>query len=147
VDGFAGLVQQVVGDAIWEKLRDIAKEASTHAYAPYSKFKVGCAILHDPEEGSGGNVRSGTNVENASYGLCICAERATLFGCHSQNIQAICIYTPTPKPSAPCGACRQVMREFCKPETPVRSYCDSDEVLITTLAELLPNSFGPESLT
>ena len=87
-----------------------AKEVSKHAYCPYSKFRVGATVLTDT-----GDVFTGCNVENASHGLTICAERNAVFHMVAQakqRIQALVIYTPTPKPAAPCGACRQVINEF-----------------------------------
>lgn len=120
-----------------------AKRVSEHAYCPYSKFRVGAAVLTDD-----GRTFEGCNVENASYGLTICAERNAVFQMAAQggrNIVAVVIYTPTPKPSAPCGACRQVLNEF-GPDALVLSVCDGPEVLRKPLAELLPNAFGPSNL-
>ncbi len=90
----------------------------------------------------------GCNVENASYGLTICAERNAIFHMAARSkrkIAALVIYTPTPKPSAPCGACRQVVNEF-GPDALVLSVCDGPEVLKKHLSELLPDAFGPANL-
>src|SRR5271169_5350356 len=88
-----------------------ARQAASHAYCPYSRFHVGAAIL----TGRGG-IFAGCNVENASYGLTICAERNAIFQAVARQgatkIRAVLVYTPTKKPTAPCGACRQVINEF-----------------------------------
>jgi cytidine deaminase len=129
----------------------LAREAALVAYAPYSCFKVGACIKTE-----GGRYVTGCNVENASYGLTICAERNAIFKMvsdrslyeHSPDmvIRAIVIYTPTPTPSAPCGGCRQVINEFGTEETFVLSVCDGEETLSKVLNELLPHSFGPRNL-
>src|SRR5437764_92581 len=98
--------------------------------------------------GKSGLVASGCNVENASYGMTICAERNAAFQLVAQgesSIVAIAIYTPTPTPTAPCGACRQVLNEF-GPDMIVVSVCDGPERIETTLADLLPQAFGPRNL-
>ena len=128
----------------WDELIAIARQTCSRAYAPYSRFAVGAAILS-----TSGRIFSGCNVENASYGLSICAERNALFQMVShgdREIVAIMIYTPTTMPTAPCGACRQVLFEF-GPRALIRSCCDGDTILETTVAELLPRAFGPNSLT
>src|SRR5580704_17693768 len=87
-----------------------ARSASAAAYAPYSKFKVGAAVL-----GASGKIYSGCNVENASFGLCNCAERTAVFTAVSsgeENILAVALYAETDHPVLPCGACRQVIHEF-----------------------------------
>ena len=127
-------------------LKAAARKASQQAYAPYSKFKVGAAILTQS-----GNVYTGCNVENASYGLCNCAERTAIFnavaaGEKKLKIACVAIYTPMPEPTAPCGACRQVINEF-GPNARIVSTCRGRSVLDTTLDQLLPNAFGPENLS
>lgn len=120
-----------------------AKDASKRAYCPYSKFRVGAAVLANT-----GDIFSGCNVENASYGLTMCAERNAIFQMVAKTqrqIQAIVIYTPTEDPAAPCGACRQVINEF-GPDARVVSVCDGPERIETTLNELLPQVFGPKNL-
>ena len=120
-----------------------AKAASARAYCPYSKFPVGAAVL----TGSG-ETFSGCNVENASYGLTICAERNAIFQAVARgetSIAAVVVYTPTAIPSAPCGACRQVINEF-GPDVEIICVCDGPEVLRTTLGHLLPDAFGPRNL-
>lgn len=130
-----------------DRLRQDAKAASALAYCPYSAFRVGAAVLTDD-----GEVFVGCNVENASYGLTICAERNAIFRAVASvernaplRIVAVAVYTPTPSPTAPCGACRQVINEF-GPDAEVYSFCEGPEILRRTLAELLPDAFGPENL-
>ena len=121
-----------------------AREVQRHAYCPYSKFRVGAAVLTDS-----GDIFTGCNVENASYGLTICAERNAIFQMVArahQRVQAVVIYTPTSKPSAPCGACRQVINEF-GPDVLIISVCDGPDVLKKSLSALLPDAFGPANLT
>ena len=128
------------------KLQEMAKRAkavSEKAYCPYSKFRVGAVVLADD-----GHQFEGCNVENASYGLTICAERNAVFHMIAQakqKIVAVVIYTPTPKPAAPCGACRQVINEF-GPDALVVSVCDGPDVLRKKLSDLLPHAFGPSNL-
>ena len=120
-----------------------AIDAAAKAYAPYSKFTVGAAVRT-----RSGRIFCGCNVENASYGLTICAERNAIFqavAAGEVDIEEVTIYTPTSVPAAPCGACRQVLNEF-NPDALVRSFCDGDEVLIERLSVLLPQSFGPKNL-
>lgn len=98
---------------------DAARNAAAHAYAPYSKFRVGAALLFDD-----GAVVTGCNVENMSYGLTSCAERNALFRAVSERganrkIVAIAVTNLNQRPSPPCGACRQVMSEFVTPDAVV----------------------------
>uniref|UniRef100_UPI004048F77E cytidine deaminase n=1 Tax=Cephaloticoccus sp. TaxID=1985742 RepID=UPI004048F77E len=127
------------------KLSAAAKQASTKAYAPYSKFKVGAAILTQS-----GKIYTGCNVENASYGLCNCAERTAIFNAVASmekplRLACVAVYTPTPKPTAPCGACRQVIYEF-GPAARVISTCKGRDKLDCVITELLPQAFGPSDL-
>jgi cytidine deaminase len=126
-----------------ERAMDAAREASKNAYAPYSNFHVGAAILTE-----GGALHAGCNVENASYGLAICAERnaaatMTLADPEDREIRLVAVFSPDASPCFPCGACRQVLREFgCKEvvveeESGLRRY---------PFEEILPHSFGPEDL-
>ena len=118
-----------------------AIEASNRAYAPYSKFKVGAALLAED-----GRVFTGCNVENASFGLTNCAERTAVFKAVSEGatrFKAIAIAGGVGDVAMPCGACRQVLAEFCPPEAPVR--CVSLDGAITkdfTVGELLPGVFS-----
>jgi cytidine deaminase len=124
-------------------LADAARAASARAYCPYSKFRVGAAVLTDD-----GAVTPGCNVENASYGLTICAERNAVFRAIADGhtrVVAVAVYTPTPTPTAPCGACRQVLFEF-GPGAEVLGVCDGPDTVLGRLPELLPHAFGPDSL-
>lgn len=128
-----------------KQLENEARLASRRAYAPYSKFKVGAAILT-----KSGSIYSGCNVENASYGLCNCAERTAIFsaiaaGEKKPNLQCVVVYTPTAKATAPCGACRQVIYEF-GPKARVISICRGRDRQDHTITELLPEAFGPNDL-
>jgi len=119
-----------------------AQEARLRAYAPYSNYQVGAAILTDE-----GEIIEGCNVENASYGLVNCAERSAVFSAVSQgkrNFKAIAVVTRDG--GAPCGGCRQVLNEF-NPQMVVL-IADEHGTLHqeTTLEELLPNAFGPHNL-
>lgn len=125
------------------RLEQAARAVAARAYAPYSRFAVGAAVL----TGSG-RIFAGCNVENASYGLCNCAERSAIFtaiGAGEQAVRAVAIYTPTAAPTAPCGACRQVINEF-GPEALIISFCDGSERLESSVSALLPNAFGPKNL-
>src|SRR5436189_6220501 len=138
-------IDSALGDDLLNKLIVMAKHASEHAYCRYSKFPVGAAVLTDR-----GEIFAGCNVENASYGLTICAERNAVFQAVAQGqgrlvIQALVVYTPTPEATAPCGACRQVLNEF-GPDAEVRSICDGVAALRYRLGELLPSAFGPGNL-
>lgn len=125
------------------RLEKAARQAATASYSPYSKFRVGAAIL----TGSG-KVYTGTNVENASYGLCNCAERTAIFSAVAageRTVRAVAVYTPTRTATSPCGACRQVINEF-GPAALVISVCDGKGRIETTLDQLLPDAFGPKNL-
>ena len=120
-----------------------ARRAADAAWCPYSRFAVGAALLT-----SSGRVFTGCNVENASSGLTICAERNAVFqavAAGERSFQQLVVYTPTSQPTSPCGACRQVLAEFA-PTLPVVCVCDGPDWLETSLGELLPHAFGPESI-
>ncbi len=134
-----------ISESVYDELADAARWGAAHAYCPYSRFRVGAAVLTDD-----GRIAWGSNVENASYGLTICAERNAVFQAVAQServpiIRAVVIYTPTPEPTAPCGACRQVINEF-GPDAEVRSICDGPRELRFLLRDLLPAAFGPRNL-
>jgi cytidine deaminase len=132
-----------LSEAALSRLEKTARAAAAKAYAPYSHFPVGAAVI-----GGSGKIYAGSNVENASFGLCNCAERTAIFTAVSageNSIKAVAVYTPTPLPTAPCGACRQVINEF-GPEARVISICDSKNRIETTLPALLPGAFGPGDL-
>jgi cytidine deaminase len=123
----------------WQRLADAARAASAHAYCPYSGFPVGAAVL-----ASDGSIASGCNVENASYGLTLCAERNAIFRAVADgatSIVALALYTSTPEPVTPCGACRQVIAEFGR-DVRVRSICAGTGCVDYTLDELLPHRFS-----
>jgi cytidine deaminase len=127
----------------WESLRRAAFEARLNAYAPYSGFAVGAALLAED-----GRIFTGANVENASYGLCQCAERSAIGAAITAGVRrfaALVIASPGTVPATPCGACRQVLAEF-PPSFPVRSYADYGEPLISDVSSLLPGAFGPSVL-
>jgi len=118
-----------------------AEEAYKNAYAPYSCYQVGAAVLWDS-----GRITIGSNVENASYGLTVCAERNAVFQgivLGERKIIAAAIAVPKEEIPSPCGACRQVIREFAADCDILLSNGIGDTVQ-TSLGRLLPNSFGPE---
>jgi len=121
-----------------EELLSAAREARTRAYAPYSDFAVGAAL-----DVGDGHVFFGSNVENASYGLTICAERSAVSAAISggyREFDSIAIAGPDDVDTAPCGACRQVLAEF-NPQMQV-IFTTRDGAMVTTLSELLPHSFN-----
>jgi cytidine deaminase len=123
-----------------------ARAARERAYAPYSGFRVGAALRTEQ-----GEVITAGNVENASYGLAICAERAAVAAAVAlghRRFAAIAVAGPGPDPVPPCGACRQVLREFPHgPDLQVLCAGEAGErLLVTTLGALLPDSFGPDNL-
>ena len=127
-----------------EQLLAQSKIARENAYVPYSKFPVGAALLAED-----GTVFHGCNVENASYGLTNCAERTAIFKAVSQGVtkfKAIAIVADTEGPCAPCGACRQVIAEFCDGDMPVYLTNLKGDVLETTVEKLLPGAFTPKDL-
>lgn len=129
--------------ALLRRLERAARAAAAASYSPYSRYPVGAAVL-----AGSGRIYSGCNVENASYGLCNCAERTAIFtavAAGERTIRAVAVYTPTAEPTLPCGACRQAINEF-GPDALVVSVCDSDRRHDTTLAALLPAAFGPQNL-
>lgn len=121
-----------------------AQECLSHAYAPYSAFAVGAAVIDNR-----GRIFTGANVENASYGLTICAERVAIFSAiaaGATQIEAIAVTAEKLKPVAPCGACRQVMVEFCESNTPVFSDAGQGKIVKWSVGELLPEVFAPKNL-
>ncbi|MDR1127134.1 MAG: cytidine deaminase [Treponema sp.] len=124
-----------------EELFEKAREAARFAYAPYSKFRVGAALVADD-----GSVWTGCNVENCSYGLAICAERNAVFQAVAAGrrlFTAIAIAAlDSTAPVAPCGACRQVLSEFMGQDAVVFFGGTSAERVTTTLGHLLPSPFG-----
>jgi cytidine deaminase len=126
------------------ELKERARAAAQHAYAPYSGFCVGAAVL-----ACNGEIHAGANVENASFGLTICAERNAVFQAVARGvrrIKAVVVYTPTRVATAPCGACRQVLHEFGPDALVVCCTDDAAAERQYSLAELLPGAFGPDHL-
>lgn len=124
-------------------LIETARSASKNSYSVYSKFPVGAAFTNHL-----GEVFSGCNVENISFGLTMCAERTAVFSSIAQgnkSIDTLVIYTPTQAPTYPCGACRQVIAEF-NPQARIVCVCDTAERVDTTLDRLLPSSGLPVDL-
>jgi cytidine deaminase len=118
-------------------LVETARRAAQASYSPYSRFRVGAALLCGD-----GTVVTGTNVENRSYGLTVCAERAAVFaavGRGKREFRALALCAPdAAEPVPPCGACRQVLSEFASPDLPVYYTRDGAAVVRRTLGELYP---------
>jgi cytidine deaminase len=136
-------MSQPLSPSVRRRLERAARKAAATAYAPYSRFRVGAAVL-----AGSGKIFTGCNVENASYGLCNCAERTALFtatAAGERKVQAVVVYTPTPAPTAPCGACRQVINEF-GPQALVICIGSGRKRLEATLDRLLPAAFGRKDL-
>ncbi|CAN5858974.1 cytidine deaminase [soil metagenome] len=124
-------------------LRERAAAAMSHAYAPYSGFRVGAALL-----GADGSVAEGCNVENASYPAGLCAERAAVAAAVARGVRdfvAIVICTDAESPTPPCGICRQVLMEFA-PQIEVLSVTRGGAVAQWSMSDLLPQAFTPTSL-
>ena len=122
-----------------------ALAAQAGCYAPYSRFRVGAALL------AGGEVHTGANVENASYGLAICAERAAIVGAvnrGARTIEAIAVASDITPPAAPCGMCLQTIAEFSPDPARTRVLLGNaaGDRRVYTLAELLPHGFAPSDL-
>lgn len=131
-----------LSDEVRELLVIAAKDAARNAYAPYSNFKVGAALVNDNDQ-----IFAGANVENASYGLTVCAERNAIFSSIAEgnrSLKAILVYTPNEEPVTPCGACRQVIREFSD-KALILSICNTDKRMETRIDRLLPMPFGREN--
>lgn len=129
-----------------QKLLEEAKAAMQKAYVPYSKFKVGAALLD-----SEGNVHRGCNIENAAYSPSNCAERTALFravadGHAAGSFQAIAVIGDTPEPIAPCGVCRQVLSELGGLNLPVIMGNMNGDIRVMKVAELLPGAFTPSDV-
>ncbi len=127
-----------------EQLIDEAKKARTMAYAPYSQFPVGAALITED-----GEIFRGCNIENAAYSLSNCAERTAIFKAFSngaKRFRAMAIVADTDRPCPPCGACRQVMSELCPENMKVVLSNMKGDILETTVKELLPGAFKAEDL-
>ena len=127
----------------FKKLIKEAEKARKRAYTPYSKFQVGAAVLC-----ADGKIFTGCNIENASFGLAVCAERVAIFKAISEGstkFKAIAVISDTDKPCSPCGACRQVISEFGK-DIPLIMANLKGDFKIKKIKELLPEAFGKNDL-
>lgn len=130
-------------EADWLELYEAALDARSRAYAPYSNYLVGAALRT-----TDGTIHASANVENASYGLTICAERnamtqAVVSG--ARRFEALVVVTSSVPAAMPCGACRQFLAEF-PPSFPIRAYSTDGSHRSTSVRELLPDAFGPSDL-
>lgn len=128
-----------------ERLLAAAREARTRAYAPYSRFLVGAAVLDEH-----GQIHPGCNVENAAYPQGVCAEAGALSAlvlAGGRRALAVAVVGDSPEWVTPCGGCRQKLREFAAPDTPVLIASTTELQGVLTLAQLLPHSFGPDHLS
>ena len=140
----ANIRETSVGSGARDELIRAAREARERAYVPYSGFRVGAAVM-----GRSGRVFTGCNVENASYGATICAERTAFVKAVSEGerqFDHVVVYSSVPQPVSPCGICRQFMSEFGL-DTPVTMVGDSGASVTMTVRDLLPNAFQPEDLS
>lgn len=141
--------EKLIGKEMLVRLIRSALEARKKAYAPYSHYLVGAALLTEENE-----IYQGCNIENASYGAANCAERTAIFKAVSEgrrHFTAIAIAggpegTDPERYAYPCGICRQVMREFCKEDFLIITALNEEQYRCNTLAQLLPNSFGAKEL-
>ena len=120
-------------------LIELAVEVSGQAYVPYSHFPVGAVLLT-----KNGDIYTGVNIENASFGLTNCGERTAIFKAVSEgarDFKELIIYGQTEKPISPCGACRQVIAEFFEPDLPVTLVSQNKSTVVMTVKDLLPYSF------
>lgn len=131
------------GDFTPDSLMALAERAQSLAYAPYSNYAVGAALVT-----TSGEVFLGCNVESASYGLTVCAERTAVFKAISEghhDFQALAVASPSRGGTGPCGACRQVLREFVA-DLPIYVRDAQLGIVELSLEELLPRGFGPQNL-
>ncbi|ADY21220.1 cytidine deaminase [Bacillus wiedmannii] len=127
-----------------KKYIEEANKMLAKAYIPYSKFPVGAALVTKE-----GKIYTGCNIENASYGLCNCAERTAIFKAVSEgerDFSYLVITGETDGPISPCGACRQVIAEFCEPKMPVLLTNVKGDEKEVTVEQLLPGAFSIEDL-
>lgn len=126
-----------------DRLRDAATEAAQRAYCPHSHYPVGAAILADD-----GRIFSGCNVENASYGLTMCAERVAVFRMiddGASRIVALALHTSGDEPALPCGACRQVIHEF-GPDAEIFAFTANGKMQNHSMLDLLPEAFSASNI-
>lgn len=135
------MIKTRIEDSGYLQLIEKAREVLSNAYCPYSDYRVGAAVLTEK-----GNIYTGCNVENSSYGASNCAERTAVFKAVSEgekSFSAIAVFTDEGNdPPFPCGICRQVLTEFCSPDMPVIIYDGEKSVYNFTLEELIPFSFS-----
>lgn len=130
-------------DRSLDELVAAARQARQHAYAPYSRFAVGAAVLM-----ASGRVFAGANVENASFGLTMCAERVAIgaaVAAGEREIRAVAVVTDAVSPTPPCGACRQVIQEL-GPGAVIVAQTERGDRCTWTIGALLPSAFGSEQL-
>lgn len=127
--------------SIRDALLAAAEAARARAYAPYSHFTVGAAVMLND-----GTIVAGCNVENASYSLSICAERVAMWAAVAQGGRDFAGLALSLAQGSPCGACRQVMSELCRPDMPVWVQTDDGEIRQFTVEELLPVAFTTDDL-
>ena len=121
------------------ELINLAIETSKKAYVPYSHFPIGAVLV-----AKNGQIFTGVNIENASFGLTNCGERTAIFKAVSEGVtdfKELIVYGETKHPISPCGACRQVMAEFFEPDLPVTLVSKDKSTVVMTVKELLPYSF------
>ena len=126
------------------ELIESAQQMLSKAYVPYSHFPVGAALVTKD-----GKIFSGCNIENSSYGLTNCAERTAIFKAVSEGhleFEGMVITAKTEEPVSPCGACRQVLSEFCDADMPVLLTNEEGDTFKTTVGELLPGYFTAEDI-
>jgi cytidine deaminase len=134
----------MANDVDWDRLFEVALAAQARAYAPYSRFPVGAALL-----AADGRIFAGCNVENSSYGLAMCAERNAVGRALADGVDrfvAVAVVASSRAPCPPCGSCRQVLAEFCDPQTPVHSRAPDGSLARFTVADLLPHAFTRDFL-
>lgn len=128
----------------YKKLSKIAIDARENAYVPYSKFKVGAAVITED-----GSIYTGCNIENASYGATNCAERTAIFKAVSEGhkkIKAIAVVGDMSTNTYPCGICRQVIVEFATEDIQIILVKNEEEYVVKTMEEILPGAFTKEDL-
>ena len=146
MSGRSTLLQDAgIDEPLVERMMAAARAAADHAYAPYSHFPVGAAVLT-----ASGEIVSGVNIENASSGLTVCGERVAIFTAAAQGhreLQAVAVSAPRAAGTTPCGACRQVINEFKPGGGELVVLIDhGDRIVPHAFSDLLPHAFGPRDL-